>query len=234
MAEPFADPGHPAAARPAATHSDPMLQRRIRPHATTPGEPALRQIRPTRDPATGMPVTRRVAWPLDVPTAHADLQATDGRPEPDDLAVDEPGRYEPHRELPADDLLPEAAPLAARQAPTVPGLRRVVRAPATAQETSRSQLPAFPLVGPSDGDQPADLTDLPDLHRFAPVELPEPSRSDSSPDESGSSDAAAPATTAAPAAARAKAAPTADDVAGELRHTLLVERERFGVLADLW
>jgi len=215
LAELFADPGRPAAARPAATHTEPMLQRRIR---------------PLRDPASGMPVTRRVAWPLDVPTAHADPRATDGQPEPDDQDADEP-----HREQPGAAILPDpAAPLAARQVPTVPGLRRVVRVPATAQETSRSQPPAFPLVGPSDGDLPADLPDLPDLHRFAPVELPEPSRSDATADESASSDAAAPAASSAPAAASPKAAPTADDVAGELRHTLLVERERFGVLADLW
>jgi len=69
------------------------------------------------------------------------------------------------------------------------------------------------------------------------VELSAPSRSDDSTgtaDDAGSSDEAAPATAATPPAARSKAAPTADDVAGELRHTLLVERERFGVLADLW
>ena len=219
VTEPFADPSRPAAARPAATHTEPMLQRRIR---------------QTRDPATGMPVTRRVAWPLDVPTAHADPQAADGQPEPEDRSPDDQDSGQPHREQPAPDLLPDAAPLEARQAPTVPGLRRVVRVPAAAPETSRSQPPAFPLVGPSDGDLRADLPDLPDLHRFAPVELPEPSRSDGSADESGSSDAAAPASPAASPAARAKPAPTADDVAGELRHTLLVERERFGVLADLW
>ena len=84
----FADAGQPSAVRPAPTHAEPMLQRRIRAHATSQAEPALRQIRQLRDPATGMPVTRRVAWPLDVPTADSAEPSTEGRPDLDDAVRD--------------------------------------------------------------------------------------------------------------------------------------------------
>jgi hypothetical protein len=108
----------------------------------------------------------------------------------------------------------------------------VVRAPASAPETDRHERPAFPLVGPSDGagDPPLHLTHgLPsEALRSAPYEQVDPPESAAA----GPTDTAAPS--AAPAPARPAAPPTADDVAGELRHTLLVERERFGVLADLW
>ena len=110
----------------------------------------------------------------------------------------------------------------------------MVRAPASPPDRDPSQPPAFPLVGPSDPTA-GDLSSA--LHRFEPAEPAESAPSDASSAAADPGESGAPARSAASAApqqARPAAAPTADDVAGELRHTLLVERERFGVLADLW
>jgi hypothetical protein len=212
------------------THAEPVLQRRVR---------------QTRDPATGTPVTRRVAWPLDVPVAAGSPDRQDralDAADPDAPAteapdVDDPAHDEPGPDGAVEPAPPEtAAPSALLPGAVGPGLRRVVRAPSSPPPptTGHQTTQAFPLIGPGD---------LPDLrHRIEqtePPELPEPAPRAAPGEAAGDQPAASRATAGGAAGAgtqptRAPAAPTADEVAGQLRHTLLVERERFGVLADLW
>jgi hypothetical protein len=218
--------------------------------ATTWTAPVLhRRIRPIRDPASGSPVSRRVPWPL-----HGAAQRPTGAPGDTDLSGDRGPDPDPRPGAPAPAPPPDDGSRGAtspgqerdatRVGPAAPGiespsmlgpvLRRVVRGAVATPDgprhpgVERPDLPNQPR--PFQGDVPELLQapEPPQPPDRAPVGVADGRELPPAPAALGTSG------TAAPVAKAAAGAPTAEDVADRLRHRLLVERERFGVLADLW